>query len=259
MDDVSATRISNWFHGYVDRFRSGGGLEPMQQLKLDHSLRVAEDAELVARRSGWPEAALRQARVTGLLHDVGRFSQFAEFGTFADRDSVDHARRGCEVLEAEAALADLDPSTVRAMTDAVRYHNRMGVPGDVAVASLPLVQLTRDADKLDIFRVVLEAITSGAVRRHPEILVGVNLDGPAGPTVLADIAAGRMASSRDVRTMADYLLLMAGWVYDINFAATMSEIGRRGILEGMADLLPDQPDVRSAMERVFAERDRRTV
>ena len=259
MDDALASGIRDWFLAYVDRFRSEGDLAPMQQLKLDHSLRVAEAAEALAGQEGWSAAAVRLARATGLLHDVGRFPQFARYGTFADRHSVDHARLGCEVLQAEDALAPLDPAAARALADAVRYHNCLTIPTDLPRESLPLVRLTRDADKLDIYRVVLDSITSGAARRHPEILVGVDLDGPAGPAVVADVAAGRMASHHDVHSMADYLLLMAGWVYDINYPATMHELRRRGILETTAELLPDQTEVRAALACVTAERDRRTA
>jgi len=254
MDETLASGIRDWFLAYVDRFRSGGDLAPMQQLKLDHSLRVAEAAETLARHQGWSAPEVRLAHATGLLHDVGRFPQFARYGTFADRHSVDHARLGYEVLQAENALAPLDPAAAGTLADAV---NCLAIPTDLPPQSLPLVRLTRDADKLDIYRVVLDAITSGAVRRHPEILVGVDLDGPPGPAVLAAVAAGRMASHHDVHSMADYLLLMAGWVYDINYPATLHELRRRRVLETMAELLPDQPEVRAALARVLAERDRR--
>ena len=71
--------VTEWFDTYVQTFaRNNGGLHPLLQLKADHSKRVAGNAESRAREIEWAPAETRAAQAIGILHDVGRFPQFAE-------------------------------------------------------------------------------------------------------------------------------------------------------------------------------------
>lgn len=77
--------ITKWFDAYVQTFAcNNGALHPLLQLKADHSKRVARDAERLAYDLDWSPAARNAAEALGLLHDVGRFPQFAEYKTFSD-------------------------------------------------------------------------------------------------------------------------------------------------------------------------------
>lgn len=43
---------------------------------------------------------------TGLLHDVGRFEQLRNYGTFIDAESIDHAMYGAQILFDEGKIRD---------------------------------------------------------------------------------------------------------------------------------------------------------
>jgi hypothetical protein len=57
-DEYSA--LHRWFDVYLDGFSEKGTLHPLYELKRSHSLRVADNAALLA---------------AGLVHDAGRFAQ----------------------------------------------------------------------------------------------------------------------------------------------------------------------------------------
>ncbi|EKD83751.1 MAG: HD protein, partial [uncultured bacterium] len=100
--------LKNRFNEYVNSYCDGDGqLHPMLQLKLDHSLRVAYEAREIAVELGWSEPEILMAEIIGLLHDVGRFSQYQEFRTYFDPKSVNHGCRGFQVLSTSDWLSRL--------------------------------------------------------------------------------------------------------------------------------------------------------
>lgn len=256
MDSAQLKRIQEWFNQYVDRFRQDGQLIAMQQLKLDHSLRVAQDAEGVARDLGWDQREVNVAAALGLLHDVGRFEQFAQYGTFYDPISVNHAQKGYEVLLEENPLANLNESDRHRILSAVRYHNRKTLPDNLDADTLRFAQLARDADKLDIYFVVHDAIITGLHRKHRDLLWEIDLDGPPNPSLVECVKKRQMGSQTEVRSLADYLLMQLGWTYDINFPATMQRIRQRSVLENICSHLPDTQEIRNAAKSSFEFRDR---
>ena len=255
MDEAQATAVREWFSAYVDRFGSGGVLDPALELKLEHSLRVAADAAEIARESGWPTGTVRTTRTLGLLHDVGRFSQFAEFGTFSDSRSVDHGERGSQVLEAEGPLAGLDRICHTSVLDGVRHHNKRVLPDSLAKESLRLAGAVRDADKLDICRIVLQSLEDGMPDGAAVLLGG--LDARAAPSreVLDCLTGGEVVSSGAVRSLADLLLLQASWVYDVNCPAAMRRLRDRRLLERIGRHLPRDPETCKALDMAAAFRD----
>ncbi len=255
MDEAQATAVREWFSVYVDRFKSDGALSPALELKLDHSLRVAADAAEIARESGWPAGAVRTARALGLLHDVGRFPQFAEFGTFNDSRSVDHGERGLQVLEREGTLADLDGTCRRGILDGVRHHNARALPEGLADESMRLARLVRDADKLDICRVVLQALDDGRPDAAAGLLGRLDPLAPPSADVLDHLRRGHVVASKTVRNLADLLLLETSWVYDVNYPAAMRRLRDRRVLERIQCDLPDNPEVGEVVRRAMDFRD----
>jgi len=72
----------HWFESYVGGFADESGkLVPLMRVKKEHSLRVETNVACIARSLHWEDARIRLADAVGLLHEVGRFGQFRDYGT----------------------------------------------------------------------------------------------------------------------------------------------------------------------------------
>ena len=207
------TQLELYFAAYTRRFAGADGrLHAMQQLKVAHSWRVVANAERIMVAEHWSEAQCLLGRACALLHDVGRFSQYAEFGGFEDHKSIDHAARGVEVLQAEDVLAALPAAERETILVSVRHHNVRELSATLPAAQAAFVHLVRDADKLDIFRVLEDAIRGRHLEDHPEIAWSLPERGPVNPEILAAVCAGRTVSYHMVRSLSDFVLIQVGWL-----------------------------------------------
>ena len=234
-----------WFRAYAAGFAGPDGrLHPLQQLKLDHSLRVTANAREIAAALDWDEPDRLLGEACGLLHDAGRFSQFAEFRTFADRRSVNHAARGHDVLCTAGALEALSASDRSLVLDAVRFHNAPVVPADLAPARARFVHLVRDADKIDIFHVFDDAIRNHKLDLYPEITLQVDLAGPPSAEVIAAVQARRPVNYAQIRSLTDFLLVQLLWMYELHYAPSLRLVRERQIVQALCRHLPATPDLR---------------
>lgn len=259
MKTKALNEIKNWFGVYVKTFsRNNGDLHPLLQLKVEHSKRVAMDGKRLAEDFGWSHADMNVVEILGLLHDIGRFSQFAEFGTFHDGKTVNHGERGWDIIRQSDVLSSLNDREQERILHGVRYHNSKAIPDRLDGDSLPFVKLIRDADKLDIFRVVYDAVEHDGFQELSEMLPQVALDGPMNPQVVRDLQKHRSCSWENVKSLADLLLMQLSWVYDVNYAPTFQRIAERNIISKIAGELPQHSDAINdivwAAERFVADK-----
>jgi putative nucleotidyltransferase with HDIG domain len=241
--------IQRWFGEYVDDFRGPDGkLPPLLQLKLEHSLRVAQDARGMALDLGWTEADVNTAEAIGILHDVGRFSQYAEFKTLADRRSINHAERSWEVVDQEIVLSGVSTTDCQRIKDAILYHNQIEIPAVVPKDSLPFLRLIRDADKLDIFVIFHELISTDKLEDHPELVFGIRLEGPASPELLDMIRARKNCPFSMIKSLTDFKFIQMSWVYDIHYPPAFERIDQRNIIGKLESLLPPSPEAREVAD-----------
>ncbi len=149
----------------VSAFRAyTAGYDPentMIRLKIVHTFRVAELCGRIAGSLGMAGSPLDLSWFLGLLHDIGRFEQVRRYGTFFDAKSVDHAEFGADLLFREGLIerfpADGLPEGWRERGEtAIRLHNKLTLPEDLDPETKVFAEILRDADKVDIFRVVSE-------------------------------------------------------------------------------------------------------
>jgi len=205
--------IKQCFNRYIARFRdSNGVLPPMQRLKFTHTMRVVKDARRIMTAETWPNECINIGEIGALLHDVGRFSQFAEFGTFRDSESIDHADRGVAVIREEQMLHCIATAEAHRIIEAVRWHNKKTVPQDLEEKTAKLTHLIRDADKLDIFRVMEQAITDGSIMNNPEITWGLAITKPPNEPLVEAILRGEAVDYALIQSLSDFILIQIGWI-----------------------------------------------
>jgi putative nucleotidyltransferase with HDIG domain len=187
MNNPQLQEIKEWFVGYTRTYASDDKhFCPSLQLKVDHSKRVAENARWLAESLGWNRSETNRAEALGWLHDIGRFSQFAEFGTFMDATSVNHGKRGWEIVRETKILFPLKIEEQTALLEGIRYHNAKTEPDSLTEESLRFLKLIRDADKLDIFHIILDSVQRDGFQDLPGMLPQVILEGPANQKIISD-------------------------------------------------------------------------
>ncbi|MEA2068889.1 MAG: HD domain-containing protein [Verrucomicrobiota bacterium] len=251
MTGFQLQEIQQWFKSYTGTFASSDGFfHPPLQLKVDHSQRVADNARQLAKDLGWNPAEANRAEALGWLHDVGRFSQFAEFGTFTDATSVNHGERGREIVRQSEILSALEPEEQNALLGGIRHHNAKTEPDHLEDESLRFLKLIRDADKLDIFRIVLDSVRRDGFQDLPGMLPQVVLAGPVTPRILHEIQTHRSCSIAEVRSLADFLLMQLGWVYDLNYPASFRLVLNRNTIENLEHALPGDHQIQQVAQAI---------
>jgi putative nucleotidyltransferase with HDIG domain len=234
-------RLKAWFETYSKSFLTNDAAEdgPLV-LKIEHTARVCENTRRLARSIDLGNSDRHVAEAVGLLHDIGRFVQFSRYGTFNDRQSVNHATLGIDVLRQEAVLDGLNDVERSIIMDAVRFHNAPALPTDRPSTSMVFMRLIRDADKLDIWKVFADYYRRGQL---PEPAIIQHL--PDVPTwreaVIDAVLQGSKADYHDMRSLNDYKLLQISWVFELYFRETIVLAKKRGDVAVIARSLPSDP------------------
>lgn len=245
----ASQHLYDWFVSYCGTFRGkDADGQRSYDLKALHTRKVCEAARLIARGGSARRSLL--AEVAALCHDLGRFPQYRDFGTFKDSESVNHAHLSARVVEENDLLDFLTDSEQKCVLTAVRLHNVYRVPSGLPAEIDDLVGLLRDADKIDIWRIFSEYFDLPEEERASAAALGFPDLPSCSPPVLAALTSEKMVELSAVKTLNDFKLLQLSWVYDINLPTSCLLIGERGVLARLAATLPDEREVREALSRV---------
>ena len=259
MEQQQADRLASWFDSYAAGFYGDDGFANANiKLKDDHSRRVSDEMLYLADALRLGENQKRMARVIGLLHDIGRFEQFEKYRTYSDQKSVNHSQLGVEILHRTGVLGGFHETERRLIEKAIECHGLKELPADLADETLLFARMIRDADKLDVFRVFIEYHKLYTEDPGQFMLETEFADEPTcSPEVVEAILNEQLVGYGRLRTLNDMKLMLIGWVYDINFTATLERIRERRHLETLFGLLPQTEQVRTVRDKIFAYVDSR--
>jgi putative nucleotidyltransferase with HDIG domain len=225
-------RLWTWFSAYAEDFVSRNPASgDMMALKKDHTLRVSRFAIDIGRSLKLGQQELNLVEVTALLHDIGRFEQYERFHTFSDKISVNHALLGVSIYRKENILHDVDEKTADLILRVISYHNRAAIPGDETPACLYYSRLLRDADKLDIWDVVLRSYESPTGIQNAALFHDLPDHPEISSAVINSIRREAIVCTGDIRTLNDFKLFHMSWVFDINFRRTFEILRKRRYIE----------------------------
>ncbi len=156
--------------------------------------------------------------------------------------SVNHAYQGVVTLKEHRVLEDLPGAARRLVLGAVALHNRRSLPRGLPAELRDLTRVLRDADKLDIFQVMLAHFRPGV--RHNQV---VNLElkphpDKYTPELLARVRQRQMVNYLDMVWVNDFKLLLCSWIYDLNYEVSREIVRERGYLEELLGYLPQSPE-----------------
>ena len=253
MEQKQLENFRAWFGDYVAGFYGDNEfVNANLELKEEHSRRTCEEMLYLAEQLGLEANQRQVAEVIALFHDIGRFKQFIKYRTYNDPRSVNHCLLGLEVLRQTKALEGLDEAEKQLIEKAIEYHGLKELPKGLDGQSLLFSKLIRDADKLDIFYLLMESYKQ--YRDNPKkFMLEIEFPDEPGysPEVVQRILCGQRVDYSELRTWNDMKLLQLGWVYDVNFTATFKRLKQRRFLERIVDFLPRTKDTEKVRNKVF--------
>ena len=221
------------YDAYVDTFRGADGRLPeMMQLKRTHTAFVVRNAEEIAKGEGFGDQEREASLAAALLHDTGRYEQLRRYDTFRDSDSVDHAVFSHDIVKEKGWLAAAGPEFADAVLKAVLYHNRRDLPDGMDRLAEVAAHTVRDADKLDIFRVLEDQVAHTDWRGDSRAFWNLSVSAPPNPEVVDCIEKGRPVDYQSIKSLSDFVLIQVGWmVSGLRFATSRRLCRERGHLE----------------------------
>jgi hypothetical protein len=220
-------------------------------LKLEHSMLVLEAARRIVKGEAISGRTADLCLLAALYHDTGRFPQFARHRTFNDRESVNHARLGVLALRSMALPDGLSGDDWRIVRFAVAQHNAKTVRPTIPPRLSDPVMVVRDADKLDIFRVLLEHF--GENKMNPLVAMGLeDTSQEYSDEVYQAVLHGRTGDYRHMRFANDLKLLLAGWLHELHYPTTLSIAVGQKFPDRIFAMLPDDEPIRRLKDSVMS-------
>ena len=202
--------IHRLYGEYVNGYRVDGELPPMMALKLHHTDMVVANAKAIIEGEGMDAETAEVCELAALLHDTGRYEQLRRYNTFRDSDSIDHAVFSYDIVREKGWLQGHPHKD--AILNAVLFHNRREVPDGLDPLTFAAVHCTRDADKLDIFRVLEERVENTDWRNDNTAFWNLPVMAAPNHEVVSAIREGRPVDYQNIKTLADFVLIQVGWL-----------------------------------------------
>ncbi len=248
---IDRRRAREAFDSYVAAYDA---TNPRIALKVEHTLRVPELCERIAREAGFTPAGTDLAWLCGLLHDIGRFEQLRRWNTFSDAASTSHAALGVEMLfgsKGDTGVADDDGSAAgtigiihrfidpndeleEVIRAAVGFHSDYRLPEDLDVRTHAICDVVRDADKLDILRVASTDTVETVLNANEDEL----LASAVSPAIEDAFFEHRTAHYSERVTPVDYLVNLACFAFELVYPASL-------------EIADEQEYIYRALERPF--------
>ena len=272
---INREHIKKTFQEYTDRYDS---TNPKIKLKIDHTYRVADLCEQIAQSLELSAAEVDLAWLSGMLHDVGRFAQLRRYNTFSDAQSIDHARFAVELLYDEGLIADYVPeiSTTELVSDARTWRSMGGVNEFPTAQSedMPLsdilqtlriaigehsayriqkgldertrmfCQILRDADKVDIFRVICDTPMEEVYGFQTKDILRSAIT----PEVMQAFYEHHAVLRKLKKCPADYIVAHGSLTFELVYPESLRIAKEQGYLKQMMSFQSENPDTAEIFE-----------
>lgn len=208
-------------------------------LKINHTLRVCDLMDRLTTSIKLDNKKKFLAFLVALYHDLGRFKQMATYRTFSDKISENHAHLSVKELEVTKFIYDLDKEEQNLIIKSILNHNKFEIEADDSDKDIILFsKLIRDADKLDIFRVITDYYTERYEKPNEAIELHFKEEGEISPHIVEDIFNKRLSNNLYIKNAYDMRVLRIGWVFDLNFSESFLIYKEKGYLDKSMEALP---------------------
>ncbi len=248
---IDREHVKNTFYNYTEKYDSTNG---KIKLKIEHTYRVADLCDEIARSIELSEADIDLAWLIGMLHDIARFEQIRIYNTFIDKDSINHAYFGADLLFGKAGteqgdkayegrliddyVCELSDEDMDIVEKAVRYHSDYRIPNELSERESMFCNIIRDADKIDILRANLDF--------PMEVIYNVTSEelntSPVTKEVLKAFFEHGAVKRELKKTPIDNLVGHISLVYELVYPESYNIVKKQGYLEQMLNYKSENPD-----------------
>jgi len=239
---VSSYKI--WFDQYINQFiQQYPEYTENINIKAVHCKKVSDEMVGLAKSLNLTNEEVLLAETLGLLHDVGRFKQYVKYQTFSDSKSQNHAELGVEVLKENNILKDLSDDLQEIILKSIKNHSRAEIIPDENEKVIFFSKLIRDADKLDIWRVITEYYMVKEQKENKALELELPNNNEISDEVFHAIVNRTVVLKEYMKTLNDFKLLQIGWLFDLNFDYSIKRLYDKKYLDKIFDTLPDSEKV----------------
>lgn len=233
-----------WFNNYVNLFSSQfPDLSENIELKADHSRKVHQEIIGITHNLKLNEDEILLAEIIGLFHDIGRFKQYVKYQTFSDSKSQNHAELGVEVLREHNVLKDFSEENREIIYKSILNHSRAEILPDTNEKVMFFSKLIRDADKLDIWRLITEYYMVKEQNENKTLELELPDNNEISNAVFESIIKKEVVLKESMKTLNDFKLLQIAWLFDLNFEYSIQKLYNRKYLEKIFDSLPENQKI----------------
>ncbi|MDR0847227.1 MAG: HD domain-containing protein [Lactobacillales bacterium] len=206
------------FEKYIQNYNPSN---PKINLKIIHTYEVVSVAEYIAQAQNLNEEDFCLAQIISLLHDIGRFEQLTRHNSFAD-SICNHAELGVEVLLENNFIDEFGvPKHLQDIVIyAIKNHNKYKIEPAPTPRHELHVNIVRDADKLDNYRVK----TTEAFETMFDISYVEFRKENITSKIYDDFSNHKLIFHPDRKTHLDMWLSYIAFIFDLNFKASYAWI-----------------------------------
>lgn len=209
---IDLNRAKKAFKEYVKAYDINNG---RIRVKIEHTYKVAENSKQIAKSLNLNEEEQKLAELIGLLHDIGRFEQIRIYNTYLDSKSIDHATQGIITLFEEGKIRNFteEKKYDDIIYKAIENHNKLKINENLSEKEKLFAKIIRDADKLDIFRVVTTEDLKDAVAFESKDISEEVLS----EQVYQSFKNKKMISYHEMKSNIDHMVVWIAYIYDLYF------------------------------------------
>ena len=244
--------MHSWMQNYMKSFYSNDA--EVQQgilIKEKHTGYVTANCIELAQNLNFSKHDTEIAEIIGLFHDVGRFRQYSIYKTFNDADSEDHADLAVKVIEELDFFKKIPAVDYEIVKFAIQQHNKKDIAPCDDERKILFAKVIRDADKLDIYRVLEPFLAQENADKMPNFIKSTSrLVADVSPDFVEKFVRGEQTDYRKIRTNGDRKIVRLMWIYNVNFVWTMKKIIERGYIEKIIKNLPQDEKIAEGVRRL---------
>jgi len=250
---MSLSKYKKWFDSYTQELIESYPKEAENyELKVEHTYRVVKNIIKLSELMYLNKENKELGEIIGLFHDLGRFVQYSEYGTFSEAHTGSHATLSVEKLKKEKILRGLNSEELEIVYQAIEYHNHLTMPDIASESVLKLGTILRDADKLDAFYLS----TSNDSRSYS--LDELSQESLYSEEIVGSILSSQQADFRDIKYKYDRDLSIIALLFDLKFNESFQILQENKSIEKMFKAMPNDEKLvdarRHCMEYIQSRR-----